>query len=98
MEEDAVAAATLEVRGRGGASRKRGATDDEEEEAMSNGEENEREALRCLIVGEPKRAAGRQCRQCRGPCRAEQSHFDPVEQGNEVPWSRSRWECSPRIW
>ena len=90
MEEDAVATATLEVRGQGETSRKRGAIGDEEEEAMSNGEENEREALRCFIVGEPKLAAGRQCRQCRGPCRSEESHFDPVGKSDEALWSKSR--------
>ena len=42
MEEDAVATATLEVGSRGETSRKRGATGgEEEEEAMSNGEEND---------------------------------------------------------
>ena len=91
MEEDAVATATLEVGSRGETSRKRGATGgEEEEESMSNGEENEREALRCFIVGEPKRALGRQCRQCRGPCRSEESHFDPVGKNDEASWSKSR--------
>ena len=68
MEEDALATASLENGGRGGTAKKKGADEEEyEEEAMSEGEENEREVLRCFFTAKAKRASERQCGLCR-PC------------------------------
>ena len=60
MEEDAVATASLETGVRGGTVRKRRADEEESEEGpISEGEENEREVLRCFFTAKAKRAAGR---------------------------------------
>ena len=96
MEEDAVATASLENGVRGGTVRKRRADEEESEEGpISEGEENEREVLRCFFTAKAKRAAGRQCDRCRGPCHREENHFGQKEVDAGAPWSKSRWDAVP---
>ena len=75
VEEDEVVTAILSVEGRGAAAKKRGVTDDDGSESMSDGERNERAALRRMMTGAAVQAGGRSCMRCRGPCREERTHF-----------------------